>query len=151
VAVTSVIAKCREWNVPIFSFEQDWGAAPAFAVQEVAASGLADWVKVAIGGGSTICYRQWEGNVFADTDLDLQLQNRHIQNLVVVGADGGTCVKLTAVGCHALQHPSPAVQQGAKQRGYGVHTCPAALHTVNPMGLAWLAGSDVWCYNEMGM
>ena len=150
-AATKIIAWCRDFNVPIFSFDQDFTAMGASVVQPIGNSGLADWAKGAIGTGSTRCYRQWEGNVFADTDLETQLQNRSIRHVVVVGADGATCVKLSAVGCNALQHANPAVQRGATQRGYGVHACTDALLTANEMGLAWLAASDVWAYPTLGL
>lgn len=152
-AVKKVIARCVKYNVPIFAFDQDMMRLKGSVAVSKNETGLYDWAKEALtlNGGQTF-YQQWQGNVFADTSLEKDLMDKSIRDVVVVvGADGGECVRLTSVGCGAQESGDPNVQRGAMQRGFTVHTYLDALHVRQGANqkMSWLDLPGVICYSEL--
>jgi nicotinamidase-related amidase len=58
-----------------------------------------DWhSELAPQPGDVVIQEHWGQNGFANTDLDLQLKQRSIEKIIVVGMLANTCVEATARG-----------------------------------------------------
>jgi nicotinamidase-related amidase len=58
-----------------------------------------DWhSELAPQPGDVVIQEHWGQNGFASTDLDLQLKQRSIEKIIVVGMLANTCVEATARG-----------------------------------------------------